>query len=243
MTAPIGFIATYMTSHATDHSHQWYDLATIFIGIMVLTVVWRYRTQINNMTRYKNGRERYWLIISFLFLTIGLISISFFKVNNFITFQEFNTIRTLLGLSFLYIAGTSLFRLYPYTAPVKTVSTKGQQSLSDEECEIAKKVENLLRFEKVYQEQSYNRSTMAKELNVSESVLSRIVNLHFNETIPQLFNRYRVNEAKLLLKDGKIDITTISADVGFNSIATFNRVFKGLEGISPSEYIEKTRRN
>ena len=37
-------------------------------------------------------------------------------------------------------------------------------------------------------------------------------------------------------KETQADIITISQEAGFNSIATFNRVFKEIAGVSPSQY-------
>jgi AraC-like DNA-binding protein len=48
-----------------------------------------------------------------------------------------------------------------------------------------------------------------------------------------------VEEAKTLLVETQADISTISEESGFNSIATFNRVFKDIAGLSPTEYRAK----
>jgi two-component system response regulator YesN len=45
-----------------------------------------------------------------------------------------------------------------------------------------------------------------------------------------------VEEAKGRLIGEETPITTIAFDVGFNSIPSFNRVFKHITGLSPSEY-------
>jgi len=52
-------------------------------------------------------------------------------------------------------------------------------------------------------------------------------------------NHYRVEEAKqLLLEPAKEDhkIASIAYDAGFNSLSTFNDVFKKITGTTPSQF-------
>ena len=108
--------------------------------------------------------------------------------------------------------------------------------LDNSEIEIALKIEKLINSEKVYHEPSYGRAEMAKDLGISESNLSKIVNAYFRKSVPQLLNGFRVEDAKFFLRKTEVDITTIAGEAGFNSIATFNRVFKEIQGVSPSDY-------
>ena len=51
-------------------------------------------------------------------------------------------------------------------------------------------------------------------------------------------NGYRLEECKAALADpvqAEVPIITIALDSGFQSMATFNRVFKAETGLSPSE--------
>ncbi len=46
----------------------------------------------------------------------------------------------------------------------------------------------------------------------------------------------KLNHAKMLLSSTQLSITEITSACGFNSISNFNRVFKDMIGISPSQY-------
>jgi two-component system response regulator YesN len=48
--------------------------------------------------------------------------------------------------------------------------------------------------------------------------------------------RTRVAEAKGLLRIADLSITAVAANVGYEDVTTFERVFRRLEGISPREY-------
>ncbi|MEI9909368.1 MAG: helix-turn-helix domain-containing protein [Bacteroidota bacterium] len=52
-------------------------------------------------------------------------------------------------------------------------------------------------------------------------------------------NHYRVEEAKQLLLEpanGGFKIASIAYDAGFNSLSTFNDVFKKLTGLTPTQF-------
>ena len=112
--------------------------------------------------------------------------------------------------------------------------------LNEAERELAQKIESLLKFEKIYHEATYSRSDLAQELCVPESVVSRVVNLHFKKSFPQILNERRVEDAKILLLDTNASIKTVADEVGFNSLPSFNRVFKDIVGQSPSDYRKNT---
>jgi AraC-like DNA-binding protein len=98
----------------------------------------------------------------------------------------------------------------------------------------------LLNVDKVYQEQEYSRASFAAELGVSEATVSRLANDYLRKTIPQLLNEYRVEDAKVLLKETDAPIQIVAKEAGFPSLATFNRVFRDLSGKTPSEYRKET---
>ncbi len=61
------------------------------------------------------------------------------------------------------------------------------------------------------------------------------------KTFSEFLNEYRVNEVKEKLKTEDRSLQTILAialDSGFNSKASFNRVFKKHTGLTPSEYVK-----
>ena len=214
-------------------------ISGVIIGALSLLVIWVKRDSLDKLHKRKNGEERFWLIISFIVLNICLLGVNFFFVGDIESYKNIELIRIIIGLSFLYITSTSLFRIYPPVISVSSHNSGKLEELSSGDIEIALEIENLIHVQKVYQEPSYGRSNMAKELNIPETQLSRIVNGYFQKNVPLLLNELRVGEAKVLLKQTEVDITTIAEESGFNSIATFNRVFKDLTGGSPKEFRKK----
>ncbi len=219
----------------------WLHVSGVMVGCVSLLVIWHERSFLDELYIRKNGKERYWLILSLIILNIALLAVNFFFINNTEGFSDAEMIRNIIGISFVYVASTSLFRIYPQAVSIMPEETEKDHYLNDYEVEVAMRIEDLFHLENVYQEPSYKRSDLARELMISDSHLSKIVNVYFEKSVPQLLNTYRVKDAKVLLKQTQAEISVISEESGFNSIATFNRVFKDIEGKTPSEYRESKR--
>ena len=66
--------------------------------------------------------------------------------------------------------------------------------------------------------------------------LSRFFKQYTGLTFIECVNRYRIYEACRLLKASEMSILQIAYECGFDSLRTFNRVFKRLSGSSPTEW-------
>ena len=66
-----------------------------------------------------------------------------------------------------------------------------------------------------------------------------IINRHFGANFYTFINSYRIEKAKMMLKDPDQKDTTITdiyLAVGFNSKSVFYTFFKKLEGMTPTKY-------
>jgi AraC-like DNA-binding protein len=69
--------------------------------------------------------------------------------------------------------------------------------------------------------------------------LSSILNRHFHQNFFEFINSYRIAAAQDLLLQGpesNLNILEIMEAVGFKSKSAFNRFFKRVVGMTPSEY-------
>jgi AraC-like DNA-binding protein len=91
-----------------------------------------------------------------------------------------------------------------------------------------------------YIHEHYNkdiRLTLAAEkLRVSPSYLSRIFSSEMGETFSHYLLACRVEQAKKLLRDSGGKVYEISAEVGYEDVVHFSKVFKRFTGLSPGEY-------
>ncbi len=227
---------------ACNNYLEWFKLVTLIAGGIALLTIWLQKNLLEGLYNDKIfGRDRYWLIIALIATNLILLLIEFIQKIPQIHISEADLFfaRTVLGLSFSYIASTSLFRIYPQSV---AITEEKKEELSEEELIIARKIEKLLKWEKVYHEPNYGRTELAHELQIAETTISKIIRLYFDKNLPQLLNEYRVEDAKTLLAETDAPIKTIALESGFNSIASFNRIFKELTGNTPGSYRKNTIR-
>lgn len=83
---------------------------------------------------------------------------------------------------------------------------------------------------------------IADEMGVSAKYVSRIFKEERGENLTDRIDRVRMAKAKELILAGGLGISEISKRVGIESRATFLRVFRRTEGVSPSEYRDRFAR-
>lgn len=103
------------------------------------------------------------------------------------------------------------------------------------------KIEIAIRNEKIFLNPELSLSMFAEHLSVSPKTLSAVIHNKYSKGFNDFINTYRVEEVKQRLVDpnnSKLSITGIAYESGFNSIATFQRVFKKHVGMTPSEFLK-----
>jgi AraC-like DNA-binding protein len=205
-------------------------------GAICMLAVWGHRGLMSGLRLVRGGRERYWLILTLVAVNILAIGINLLRSFGHVDAAEADILTVLLQMSFAYLAVTTLFRVYPAPLSLRPVPHLTFQILSEAEREIAGKIRLLMERDKVYQEPAFSRADLAREVAVSESVLSRVINRAFGKSFPRLVNDYRVEDAKRLLQNPVIPVQTVAFESGFNSLASFNRVFREVTGETPSAW-------
>jgi len=81
---------------------------------------------------------------------------------------------------------------------------------------------------------------LADSLEVSRNQLSAVINKIHKKNFYDFVNQYRVDEVKQLMKDPKnkhLKLISLAYDAGFNSKASFYRIFKQLTQMTPTQYL------
>ncbi|MBN2656071.1 MAG: response regulator [Spirochaetales bacterium] len=78
-------------------------------------------------------------------------------------------------------------------------------------------------------------TSVAEECLVSPSYLSRLFSEHLDTKFIDYVNRYRINQAVILLRDRKMSIKEASYMVGYQDPNYFSRIFRKIMGVSPSD--------
>lgn len=77
---------------------------------------------------------------------------------------------------------------------------------------------------------------VASEASMATTTFCNFFKEHYRMTFVEYLNTIRIGHVCKLLADGDENVVTIAYECGFNNLANFNRQFKRLKGMSPSEY-------
>lgn len=91
--------------------------------------------------------------------------------------------------------------------------------------------------------ESLTLATLEHELHISKYYISHIMNKQLGEGFNEYLNSIRINEACRLLIESEMSINNISAEVGFNTIRSFDRAFKSKKGETAREYRKRNSEN
>jgi len=95
----------------------------------------------------------------------------------------------------------------------------------------------LMEDERLYQQEDLSLTSLAEVVNLNGHQLSELINSEFSMSFSKFVRKYRVEEAKVLLKaEPDASILSISMQVGFRSQSNFYAAFKEVTGKSPSYY-------
>lgn len=99
---------------------------------------------------------------------------------------------------------------------------------------------------KTYEVYSYVKKNFREKITLSElcfifgtnkTTLCSSFKKAYGDTVIGYINYLKVKEAKKMLREGKYNLTEISAMLGFSSVHYFSRMFKKHQNVSPSEYV------
>lgn len=93
--------------------------------------------------------------------------------------------------------------------------------------------------EKPYLESELTLNSLSDQLDIMPRHLSQVINEKLKQNFFDFVNRYRVEEAKKLLKDtdtSRSTILDIAFDSGFNSKSSFNMIFKKYTAMTPTQF-------
>ncbi len=229
----------------------------VALGVMCLIEIKRYTQHIHTNFSDIDKIDLTWLKIlvtgflairTWAVIVAGMIilSISFGIKTDFETMGLLGNYITFLLVSVLIFFGlghSSVFEGLEQKNTNEPEPIKDEQEQENQKDkikpELIEQVTRYMETEKPYLTPALTLEKLAGQMRLQPRLLSNIINRHFDCNFFEFINSYRVEEAKRMLADGKHADKTmldIMLDVGFNSKATFNTLFKKKAGMTPSEY-------
>ena len=139
---------------------------------------------------------------------------------------------SVFALSFKGILQRDIFNLVD-------TSTAPQPSPTRPDTQLVATIVAYMQDKKPYLDAELTLSTLAKQLNMSRTQLSQLINDGLGENFYDFVNKYRVEEVKRLMTDPaakNFNLLGIALEAGFKSKSTFNLIFKRFTGLTPTEY-------
>jgi two-component system response regulator YesN len=93
-------------------------------------------------------------------------------------------------------------------------------------------------IEEHYGDSNLNVNTIGEHFDLKGSYLSKLFKNQTGEGLLDYLNRYRIEQSKRMIQRKQDSIAEIAKLVGYNEAATFIRVFKKYEGITPGKFKE-----
>jgi len=103
---------------------------------------------------------------------------------------------------------------------------------------LLERVQNLMTQQRLYQDADLSLSRLARRLGVPAKSLSIAINRLEAQNVSQWVNSYRVADACRQMEQGQVSITVASLEAGFRTKSNFNREFRRIKGVSPSQWLK-----
>lgn len=97
-------------------------------------------------------------------------------------------------------------------------------------------MQRILEFLNQHYREPITRTDIARNLGYHSSYISHLFSDTMHVSLPEYMNLLRVEEACRILRETDMSISDIYAELGFQSIRNFNRVFHRRVGMTPREY-------
>jgi len=104
------------------------------------------------------------------------------------------------------------------------------------------RLRDAMEIEKCYLDPELSLMKMAGHTGIPAKTISVLLNQYRNVSFAEFVNAYRVKEVSDRMMDPanrQFTISALALESGFNSQATFQRVFKNVTGMSPRVYLEQ----
>jgi AraC-like DNA-binding protein len=241
-----------------------YSCSPIVYALWCITVLTEHREDLKHLFSYTTEKMTVdWMwYLSWTMFAVAAIA---FLINGIIVFSDIVdwiqlryviitvVVAWTFALGYYGVRRTSFFNTFPvdpenmqqtdHAQAVKYEKTK----LKDEDARTyGNRLLHVMETEKPYLNSKLTIAQLANAVQIPAHHLSQLINDRYNANFFEFVNAYRVEEVKARFVDPgykNLTLLGIALESGFNSKASFNRIFKQVTGMTPSEYIKSADRS
>jgi len=212
---------------------------------LTVSLILRYRTFLAETESAARDFDPMWLIWIFgllglaglVWLSLGLLSLLHPDIS-YVAAYPFQLVVMIIFAALGFTAISQINETYPKItetnhATAKAVSEKNWNTEGDA-------LRAAVLSNEWHLEPRLSIRDVAGRMATNETYVSRALNHGIGKGFNRFINELRVNHAKDLIQANRDNFLNIAMDSGFNSKATFNRVFREISGETPSAFKKRT---
>lgn len=227
----------------------------IYLGLSFIKLR-RHKKKVLQLYSYRDNIDLFWLwklliTFSIIYAFVMALAIVFYFVGTPLYFSDFIFYSLLVVFIFFlgywgWQQGTVFSNENGFVeVEVQEEMPEDNQKveLSREKSEEGKMLEMIMTERKLFLNQNLSLNDLSNETNLQPYQLSKIIHRDFGMNFFEFVNRYRVEYFKEIVNLPQYQHYTILAiafECGFNSKASFNRIFKEYTGLTPGEFKKTT---
>ena len=116
---------------------------------------------------------------------------------------------------------------------------------TQEQISIAQNTAEIFNRVSAYMEENISKQLTIEQIcwdnMIGRTKLQKIFHAEVGIGIIDYFSKLKISAAKHMIRDGKLNFSQISQQLGYSSIHYFSRQFKKITGMSPSEYASSVK--
>lgn len=235
----------YMNMYFANAFILWALFWNVYYIRRILLVIKKHQIELLNIFSSTEGKDYRWL--RQLVFAYGLMFFAVFILGFLLSIGYLNISQSNQAISIFLILFIAYFSYFGFrqisvktTAPTTDNSNISNKPIASNKLAC---LAQLMETNKPFIDSELTLYELAKSLKINSSELSALINKEIGCNFYEFVNRYRVEEFKKKIKEGKhenLTILSLAYDSGFASKATFYRIFKKIEGCTPSEFAKQT---
>ena len=242
----------YPYIHYTAEFFEFAALFSIFIyAVLSFGKLKIYNKSLLNQLSFTEHLHLDWLksiikVLVVLFIAIGIYIVA---IDEIVGKQYPGGVYSVYKYSFLFVYAGILYWLsiggYRQIQTINKPILISRISVTDPKNRSSAYLQHLMEQNKYFLDPTLNLAQLSRLSKLSERRLSDVINHELRKNFYTFVNEYRVKEVKSKLEDTdnlSSKIICLAYDSGFNSKASFHRIFKQATGLSPSEYRKRYHR-
>ena len=204
----------------------------------------------NTAKKELNWIRNFLLVYSFIF-GYGLLQIFIDEYVMEMSWTQKWWIQFFSAVAILYFGVKGYFTDFDFLKDFKKPKTKteplsGSAPTTMDRTLLKRKadIQTLFQKEKIFLDPELNLNQLSQKTALNRGEVSEVINLGFGMNFNDFVNQFRIKEFKKRLSGGdhkQYSLVGLAFECGFNSKATFNRVFKKAVRLTPTEYLNSLK--